>query len=300
MKKLLIGTLLAIFTISCGTVDEVNLVNPGVADAQAVSVADTTLKTAPSGATYKVLTTLKQTWQWDLSENPNVNIVAQVFDVDATTTPSAKIAQLKARGTYTIGYFDTSYEPYRSDAAQLAPYKCGAYAGWPGQFWLDIRQPVVKQVMFARMAAIKARGFDAVEADSVDVVGNTNRCVPKLTVLDNVKFIKALSDEARRIGLAFFLKNSPEMMSQLVGYFDGVIIEECGVYSECGTYRKLALNVPMFQTEYVQSGNVINSSGGVTAAARRLLTKNCPGSNTLSLNLIVKQYDLNSQRAACN
>lgn len=301
MKKLLL-VFLGLTAIACGSLtvfEEDNLADVETLAIQ-TTIADTALKVAPGGVTYKVLTTLKQTWQWDLSDNPNTNTLVQVFDVDAFTTPVAKVAALKARGTYTVGYFDTSYEPFRADAAALEPYKCGKYAGWPGQFWVDIRKPEVKTIMFARLDAVKAKGFDAVEADSVDVVGNTNGCLPKLTAADNIKFIKDLSDYSRNIGLAFFLKNSNDLMYGLNNYYDGVIIEECAVYSECASYRNAAPTIPMFETEYVQSGNVVTRTGTITAAAKRLLTRHCASSNNLSLNMIVKKYDLDAQRAACN
>ena len=91
-------------------------------------------------------------WQIQLTGRLDTSVDADIFDIDLFETSPADIAALHASGRKVICYFDTAYESYRPDSAQLAPYRGNPIEGWPGQYWLDIREPAVVDVMLARIA----------------------------------------------------------------------------------------------------------------------------------------------------
>ena len=52
-------------------------------------------------------------------------------------------------------------------------------------------------------------------------------------------------------GLSVGLKNDPEQVSQLVGYFDFSVSEQCFEFDECASYSDFAMvNKPVFNAEY--------------------------------------------------
>lgn len=190
-------------------------------------------------------------WQWQLSGTLDLSQPVAVYDIDGELATAAQVATLKARGIKTIAYFDTSFEPGRSDSNALKPFTCGPYQGWPGQRWLDFRQPAVRSAMVWRMRRYATKGFDAVEADSVDAITNNPRCAPKLTAQDQLDFIKFLADECHRLGMAFGLKNNPDQAAALHSSFDFIVIEEAVKYDELDVYARAAQGKSMFLCEYV-------------------------------------------------
>jgi hypothetical protein len=236
------------------------------------------------------------TWQWQLSGTVDFSLPVQVYDIDAEGATTAQITSLKNRGIKTIGYIDTSYEPGRTDSAILAPYRCGSYQGWPGQYWLDFRQPVVRQAMAARIQMVASKGFDGLEADSVDAITNNPGCSPALTAEDQLSFIRFLSDTAHVNGLSFGLKNNPDQASQLTANFDFMVIEECMKYSECDVYKAASGGKAMFSAEYVSG----STNARFLTNAKTRAAKICTKANALGLSTIIKVLDLDAKRYSCN
>lgn len=235
------------------------------------------------------------TWQWQLSGTLDTSFNVQVYDVDGQLTTAAQVAALKARGIKTIGYADMSYEPGRPDSAVLAPYRCGPYQGWAGQYWLDFRKPVVRQVMADRIAMIASKGFDGLEADSVDAVGNKAGCVPALTSVDQLDFIKFLATTAHAYNLGFGLKNNDAQAVQLAPVSDFAVAEECFVYNECGVYANAFKGKAIFSAEYVSG----TGSRFVTRANAKA-AKICSQATALGMSTIIKRMDLDAPRVSCN
>lgn len=281
VKKLFLLALICLAS-ACGQVAPEVVLEPG--EAKAVTAPATWWKPLPG-----------LTWQWQLSGTLDTSFNVQVYDVDGQITTAAQVAALKARGIKTIGYADMSYEPGRPDSAALAPYRCGKYAGWIGQFWLDFRQPVVRQVMADRIKAIAAKGFDGLEADSVDAITNNPGCVPALTADDQLDFITFLANTAHVNGLGFGLKNNPDQAALLAIVSDFAVIEECKVYNECGVYASAFKSKAMFSAEYVSGTGSRFTSRALTKAA-----KICAGQNAIGMSTIIKRLDLDAPRVSCN
>jgi hypothetical protein len=185
-----------------------------------------------------------------------------------------------------VCYFDTAWEPGRPDSGQLAPYRGSPVVGWPGQYWLDIRQPAVAAVMKARIALAQQKHCDAVEADEVDA-RNNNPGFP-ITAADQQGFIRALAAEAHARGLAFALKNDLGEIPQLLGDVDFAVNEECFQFNECAALSPfIVANKAVFHVEY--------TPGDLAAKGASI----CPQANALNFDTLIKHLDLGAPRYAC-
>ncbi|TMA18989.1 MAG: endo alpha-1,4 polygalactosaminidase [Deltaproteobacteria bacterium] len=225
-------------------------------------------------------------WQWQLSGALDVTVDAGVYDIDLFDNAPAQIAALQGMGRKVVCYFDTAYEPGRPDSSQLDPYKGNPVSGWPGQYWLDIRQPAVVNVMKARVALAQQKGCDAVEADDVD--SRTNNPGFPITAADQQGFIRSLAAEAHSRRISFALKNDLDEIPQLLADVDFALNEECFQYNECSSLQPfIAANKAVFQVEY--------TSGDLAAKGATI----CPQANALNFDTLIKHVELDAPRYSC-
>ena len=232
-------------------------------------------------------------WQWQLSGSIDLTVDAQVFDVDpfSSDTQPDIVAQLHARGRRVICYFDTAYEPGRVDSAALEPYKGNPLQGWPGQYWVDFRQPAVRAVMQARIERAHAMGCDAVEPDDVDVLDPGNAPGFPITAADQLEFLHFIADTAHQNQMAVGLKNNVGQIPQLVSSFDFAVNEQCAQFDECDTYAPfIAANKAVFNTEYTAT-----ETGSLAAKANQV----CAAQNARNFDTLIKHLALGAERFSC-
>jgi hypothetical protein len=228
------------------------------------------------------------TWQWQIGDNEiDTSIEAEVYDVDLYVDQSI-IDTLHAKGAKVICYISVgSWEDWRPDKDHFPQEVLGRdYEGWPGEKWLDIRRiDLLAPVMRARLDLCKAKGFDALEPDNMEVYGNETGF--PLTYADQLKYAFWLAEEAHSRGLAIGQKNAPDQVKDLVNLYDFAITEDCFAYGWCGEMKPyLEADKPVFAAEYTDME--IN----FTAA--------CKVAKELGLSMILKERDLNAWRETCN
>jgi hypothetical protein len=160
----------------------------------------------------------------------DTSIEAQVYDLDLEVE-QAIIDELHTRGVRVICYISVgSQEAWRPDADLFPPVVLGRkYEGWSGEKWLDIRRiDLLSPIMLARLDQCAAKGFDGVEPDNIEVVGNDTGF--PLTYQDQLDYARWLASEAHTRGLAIGLKNAPDMVVDVLDYFDFVITEDAYYY----------------------------------------------------------------------
>lgn len=171
------------------------------------------------------------TWQWQLDEDVDTSVEADVYDIDLYA-PQEVIDELHARGVKVICYISVgSWEDWRLDAAQFPEEVLGRdYDGWPGERWLDIRRlDLLAPIMRARLDLCAAKGFDGVEPDNIEI--HTNRTGFPLTYADQLAYARWLADEAHALGLAIGLKNAPDMVADSREFFDFAVTEDAFYYN---------------------------------------------------------------------
>ncbi|KAJ6258889.1 hypothetical protein Dda_5784 [Drechslerella dactyloides] len=177
--------------------------------------------------------TQSTTWQVQLSGTVDKRFNGNAIEFDADTD-TATVKYFKSKGIKTIAYISAgSLEDWRIDVKSFPKVVIGrALAGWPGEYWLDIRQVnILKKLMLDRLSKAKAKGFDGVDWDNVD--GYTQDSGFKITYEQQLAYNKMLSEISHGLGMTVALKNDLEQIRDLVGYFDFAVNEECGYYREC-------------------------------------------------------------------
>ena len=231
------------------------------------------------------------TWQWQLSDYPvDTTVDVAVYDVDLFDTDEADLTTLRGDGRMIICYFSAgSFEDWRDDAAAFDAADIGEpLDGWEGENWLDIRSQTLRTILAARLDHAVTRGCDAVEPDNVD--GYLNETGFDLTEADQIAFNRWLATEAHARGLSVGLKNCPEIADQLEPYFNWALSEECSAYEECDSFAPfITANKAVFHVEYVDD----------TADGPALLAQVCADPDRAGFSTLVKLWDLDAWRLAC-
>ena len=171
------------------------------------------------------------TWQWQIGdEDIDLTVEADVFDVDLYVD-QALIDRLHEQGRRIICYISVgSWEDWRPDADQFPGEVLGNdYAGWPGERWVDARRiDLLAPILRARLDLCRAKGFDGVEPDNIDIHDNPTGF--PLTYADQLALARWLADEAHARGLAIGIKNAPDMVADALAFFDFAITEDAFYY----------------------------------------------------------------------
>ncbi|MCF6303068.1 MAG: endo alpha-1,4 polygalactosaminidase [Devosiaceae bacterium] len=232
-------------------------------------------------------------WDWQLSEAIDPPEGIEVFDADPDNVTREQIMALNEAGVYTICYISVgTMEDWRDDAAQYSdplifpnPVVGKAYEGWPGEFFLDIRQPTLRYVMQRKFNDCRIKGFQAVEPDNMDVY--TNDSGFDLTAADTVRYVAQLVSDARAQGLEIGQKNTPELTGKLVSIMDFIITEDCYADGWCDdALLYIAAGKPVFNAEYTDTG--VDFAAACAYAAEN------------NISMIRKDRDLTVEREVCN
>lgn len=227
----------------------------------------------------------RTTWQWQLGTGDvDLGVEAAVFDVDGFEVTAQTVARLHDSGRRAIAYVDAgSWEDFRPDAGAFPGEVLGRrMEGWADERWLDIRQvDVLAPIMAARFDLCRQKGFDAIEADNVD--GYDNRSGFRLTRGDQLTYNRMLADLAHRRGMSIGLKNSADLVADLVRDFDFAVVEQCFEYDECEAY------VPFIE----QGKAVLHVEYNVP------LHRFCATTGALGFSSMRKKVDLDAWRQVC-
>jgi endo-alpha-1,4-polygalactosaminidase (GH114 family) len=227
------------------------------------------------------------TWQWQIGNNDiDTSVNANVYDIDLYVEQSI-IDELHAKGRKVIGYMSVgSWEDWRPDKDQFPSEMLGKdYEGWKGEKWLDIRQmDKLAPILLARLDLCKAKGFDAVEPDNMEI--HTNDTGFPLTYDDQLKFALWLADESHKRGLAIGIKNAADQVKDLVGHFDFAITEDAFFYGWAEKMNPfIESGKPVFAAEYTDLG------GDFASYCRR--------SQQLNFSTILKHRSLDAWLQTC-
>lgn len=196
-------------------------------------------------------------WDWQLAAVPRPPYRdVDVLDVDGFDATAEDVAAMHAAGLKVVCYLSGgSWEDWRPDAADFPPRLIGApLDGWPGEWWLDVRDVQVPgselaEILDARLRMCRDKGFDAVEWDNVD--GYQNDPGFPLTADDQLVFNQHLFNRTHAHGMSVLLKNDPDQVRRLLPYADGALVEQCAEYDECERFAPFVeAGKPVLVAEY--------------------------------------------------
>jgi hypothetical protein len=192
-----------------------------------------------------------------INNNPYLKLV----NLELDQIKKEDIAFLIPKGIKVCAYISASYEKWRDDAeAYPASAKGKKMSGWD-ELWGNISDPKLVQFLISRFNQAKFLGCHFVEVDNVDIAFNDVGF--KVTKEQNIAAIKELAKRAHEIGLGYFLKNTPELATNLVYDVDGVFAEEAFENEEEDSYNPFVrAQKPIFGLEY--SGSLKAKAGWFT------------------------------------
>jgi hypothetical protein len=223
------------------------------------------------------------TWQWQLSGTIDMSVDAEIYDIDGFTTSAEVVAELHRRGRKVVCYIEAgSAADFRPDHKNWPPELLGKTNGWPGERWLDIRDPrKLEPVLAKRFDMCRDKGFDGVEPDLMEAFGNDTGF--PITARDQIEFNRFLAKLGHDRGLSVALKNDVEQVPQLVGDFDFTVNEECFAFDECAGL-----------TPFIEAGKaVLHTEYDVEPS------EYCPQTTRLRLSSLHKNRDLDATFRAC-
>lgn len=230
------------------------------------------------------------TWQWQLTRSIDTSVEASMFDIDLFEAPQTVIDALHGKGRTVICYFSAgSREDFRPDAKDFQASDYGKpLVGWPGENWLDVRSANVRAIMKKRFDLAVSKKCDGVEPDNVD--GYANDTGFGLTKSDQLDYDQFLASEAHARGLSVGLKNSVELVPDLLASFDWALNEECLSFDECKSLAPfIAAQKAVFHVEYVDQA----SEGPAKKASV------CGQADIQGFSTLIKTWDLDAFRLTC-
>ena len=231
------------------------------------------------------------TFQWQLNATPpDTTVSATVYDVDGFDTSANTVAALHALKRHVVCYVNAGvYENWRPDASQFPAAVVGQPdAGWPGEYWLDIRRlDVLGPIMQSRMDVCKSKGFDAIEPDNID--GFENPTGFALSASDQLAYNEWLASQAHARGMSIALKNDGNQAQTLLPYFDFALDEDCWTQGWCNQLAPYhSAGKAVFTVEY---------SDAMTSSAFH--TNVCPKAQAAGFYAIFKNRNLDAYRETC-
>ncbi|KAK5662695.1 hypothetical protein OQA88_8611 [Cercophora sp. LCS_1] len=239
-------------------------------------------------------------WQIVLSQvldiddnNPRVEPDAEVFDIDMFLHQNSTVIEnLHKLGKKVICYFSAgSYEPDRPDAYKFQSSDLGAdLKGWPGERWVNISSPSIREIIAARVETASQMGCDAIDPDNVDGYQNNNGL--SLTSDDSVELIDFIVDRASERKIAVGLKNAPDIIPDVISLVQFAVNEQCAEYDVCGATRPfIKANKPVFHIEYPPDAPSVSKAQSDDA---------CTSRGSSSFSTIMKTLTLDGWAQYCD
>ncbi|MEP3347705.1 MAG: endo alpha-1,4 polygalactosaminidase [Litoreibacter sp.] len=226
-------------------------------------------------------------WDWQLTEPLDLSIRATLLVTDMDGVTSEQIAELAARGVRSVCYVSVgTREDYRDDVDAFPAHVLGKQLGdWPDEVYIDIRAPEILSIMKARIDRCASMGFAGVEPDNIDLFENDSGF--DLTKADGLTYIRALAGYAQDQGLLVAQKNAPQLIPDLVGEMDLLMLEQCFAYDFCEEAQPyLDAGKDVLAVEYTETGLDWDTI--------------CTKANELGMHLLLKDYDISAGGKACN
>lgn len=226
--------------------------------------------------------------------NPTVEPNVDVFDIDMFLHQnSTVVANLHKLHKKVVCYFSAgSYEPDRPDSYKFQSSDLGDdLTGWPGERWLNISSPAVQDIMASRIQIASEMGCDAIDPDNIDGYQNDNGL--DLTSDDSIDFVTFLVRKARQYNLSIGLKNSPDIIPDVLSLVQFAVNEQCAQDSNCGTFHPfIKANKPVFHIEYPQGApNNVTTTDSSDA---------CSATGASHFSTLMKNMDLDGWVRYCD
>jgi hypothetical protein len=218
----------------------------------------------------------------------DLNVPADVYDVDMFDTSAKIVAKLHGMGRKVMCYVDVgTWENWRPDAKDFPKSVLGHRDGhWKGERWLDIRATSILQpIMARRLDLCKKKGFDGVDPDNLD--GYENKTGFPLTYREQLAYDTWVAKAAHARGLTADQKGDNDQVKDLVKVFDFAVVEQCYVQGWCNEFEVYTgSNRLVVDVEYFHDRT-------------RFIDKTCPDTAKYDETAILKRLELTAWIVTC-
>jgi Glycoside-hydrolase family GH114 len=279
MRSRTIGTigLLSLLLAACGRASITPPV-PNAAAGGSSAVRDGVRWVPTPGESYQI--------QYD--RRLDLNVPADIYDLDMFDTPVKVVAKLHAMNRRVMCYVDVgTWENWRPDAKEFPKSVLGHRDGhWKGERWLDIRQTaILEPIMAKRLDLCKKKGFDGVDPDNLD--GYQNRTGFPLTYQEQLTYDTWVAKAAHDRGLTADQKGDNSQVKDLVKVFDFAVVEQCFAQGWCKQFAVYTnTNRLVVDVEYFHNRT-------------RFLDKTCPDVAKYDETAILKRLELTAWILTC-
>ena len=232
----------------------------------------------------------------DVDANSSLENDIKVLDVDYVETSKLSIEAWHQKGMKVMAYLSVgTVDATRKDAKLFDASLLGrTYPDYPQERFLDIRQiDKIMPIMIARLDRIKAKGFDGVELDNIDLHGwdekGANQTGFSIELADTKRYVDLLIKEAHKRGLSVGQKNATDLADAYVDKFDWALVESAfalGFEEDMAIYTEKGKAV--FAVEYTDMMDEAT-----------FLQKVCPAAKRLHFYALLKKRDLAAYRRTC-
>ncbi|OJJ75722.1 hypothetical protein ASPBRDRAFT_26272 [Aspergillus brasiliensis CBS 101740] len=256
--------------------------------------------TPPSSGNYtsaKWQPAVGTSWQIELLYPLNdTSVDVEVYDIDLFNNNKSVIHDLQKAGRKVICYFSAgSYENWRPDKDKFSSDDLGSdLDGWPGEKWINISSPRIRNIMLTRLDLAQNKSCDGVDPDNVDGYDNDNGL--DLTEADSIDYVNWMANEAHARNMSIGLKNAGSIISSVIKNMQWSVNEQCSQYDECDTYAAFTnQSKPVFHIEYPK-GDDTNNDNSVSATQK---SKACNFSGSSNFSTVIKNMDLDNWIEMC-
>ncbi|POR39124.1 Uncharacterized protein TPAR_00684 [Tolypocladium paradoxum] len=177
----------------------------------------------------------------------------KVYDLDLFDNDADTFLKLHNAGINVICYFSAgSWEDWRADKAKFDKADMGnELDGWPGEKWLNVSSPSVRNIMKERIKLAASKGCMAIDPDNVDGYQNDNGL--GLTSDAAADYVKFLAKEAASYNMSTGLKNAADIVEDVLDVVQFSVNEQCIELAECESFAPfIKAKKPVFNIEYPQ------------------------------------------------
>lgn len=185
-----------------------------------------------------------------------------IIDIDLFDTDKQTIADLKTNKKVLCYFSAGTKEDWRPDIGDFQSGDVGKnMEDWAGEAWLNVKSTNVRNIMKKRIQQAAEKGCDGIDPDNTDGYGN-NQDGFGYGKGPYVEYLKFLAQEAKNNGLAIGLKNSIDVIGDVIDVMSFAVNEQCHEYGECARYKPFTdHNKAVLNIEY--GGNACDSPAGV-------------------------------------